>query len=140
MNTIIQQVADPSYASSSSKSAAICKGIFGLEAEKKLKVELQLVDHLAIAFDCSTIHHTKVLPIIATFFDRQQGLQHRLLALVDLKEGASADCIAWAIKEVSRIYRISSKISAIVADNCATNFGSYDRQGTNNVFHHLIET
>ncbi len=139
MSNIMQQVADCNYSSSASKAAAICKGLFGLEAERKLKSDLQKVDHVAIAFDCSTIHHVKVLPIIATFFQQQHGIQHRLLALVDLKQGGNSDSISWAVEEVARIYQINKKLTAIIADNCPTNFGSSERQGPNNVFHHLVE-
>ena len=139
MNNIMQEVVDCNYSSSATKAAAICKGLFGLEAELKLKNELQQVKHIAVAFDSSTIHNVKVLPIIATFFTSQKGLQHRLLALVDLKQGGNADCTAWAVKKILQIYGISKKVTAIVADNCPTNFGSFDRQGPNNIFHHLTE-
>ncbi len=139
MSNIIQQIADSNYSSSASKSAAICKGLFGTKAEQELRSDLEKVNHIAIAFDSSSIHNIKVLPLLAIFFHRRKGLQHRLLALVDLKQGGTADCTVWAIKKVLEIYRISHKISAIVADNCPTNFGSVDRQGPNNIFQQLTE-
>ena len=135
----MQQVADCNYSSSACKTAAICKGLFGYEAEEKLKSDLLQVNHIAIAFDSSSIHNIKVLPLIATFFQPKKGLQHRLLALIDLKQGGTADCTAWAIKKVLEAYKISHKITAVVADNCPTNFGSIDRQGPNNIFHYLTE-
>ncbi len=54
MNSIIQEVVDCNYSSSASKAAAICKGLFGLKTELKLKNELQQVNHIAVAFDSST--------------------------------------------------------------------------------------
>ena len=139
MNSIMKQVADQNYACSASKAAAIVKGLFGLKAEQKLKTELQEVNYISISFDGSTFHSTKVLPIIAIFFNRLRGLQHRLLAMIDLKQGTS-DYISWAVKKITKIYRIENKITAIVADNCRVNYGNIERQGNNNVFYHLTET
>ena len=134
LSNIMSQVVDFNYANSASKTAAIVKGVFAPLAEEKLKQELINANHITISFDGSTIQNQKLLPIFATFFDRQQGLQHRLLNIVDIKH-ETAEFIAYAIKTTIDSYSISDeKLTAICADNCPTNFGSVNRQGGQNVF------
>lgn len=135
----MKKVVDTSYASSASKTAAIVKGIFGAEAEEKMKGELRHAKHISLSFDTSTFHGMKIFPIIASYFDQRNGLQHRLIALIDMKTAENAESVSWVIEEVAKLYSIE-KVTAICADNCPLNYGSFDRHGSNNVFAHLTKT
>lgn len=133
LSELMSKVVDPNYANSASKSAAINKGVFAQLAQEKLQEELDGVRHVTVSFDCSTIQNHKLLPIFVTFFDRQGGLQHRLLDLVDLNRETGL-FVAIAIDETMKRFGIRKKVRAICADNCPTNYGSVNRQGDNNVF------
>ena len=119
------QLFDSDYSCSSSKSAAIVKGVFGSRAMAKLKEELKAAKFITISFDGSIIHQKKLLPIFATFFDRHKGIQHRLLYIAELPEEKGL-FIAHAIRKTLKKFGIEEKVIAILADNCPTNFGTVD--------------
>lgn len=135
LSEIVKSVFDSKYACAATKSGAIVKGVFGTAARKKLSNDLRRAKFICISTDGSTIQKEKLLPIFASYFDSEGGLQHRLLNIVSMPD-EKGRTIAWAIKWTYRyIYGIpDSKIIAICADNCPTNYGSMKRTGQENVF------
>lgn len=126
---------NPKFSLSPRKCSAIAKGVYAPLAEVKLTQELKDAPFLTIGFDGSIMHHKKLFPIIATFFEskHKHKICHRLLGL-RIVGRETADDILNILKEIIGKYKISEKIVAMCGDNCPTNYGSRERTGKGNVF------
>jgi hypothetical protein len=66
----------------------------------------------------------------------EEGLTVKLLRVDDLRNENSKTITEYLIYSLKK-HQLSIKCVAFCGDNCNTNFGGVQRNGRNNVFHHL---
>lgn len=88
---------------------------------------------LTVMTDASNRKDLKLLPVLVRGFHSEKGI---LVFKLEVKfiDNELAKTICDVIMDVITAWKISEKIVGFSGDNCNTNFGGPDRNGTNNVF------
>lgn len=118
------------------KCEAIVTNVFSPYANEILQKDLSQRNFVCISTDASNHGNIKMMPVVFRFFNPTVGVRVKLLEFSSEK-GESSSIISSLIKATAEKNGISDKIVGFCGDNCATNFGSRDRGGENNVFYRL---
>lgn len=98
--------------------------------------DLERLKFLTVITDTSNHKALKMLPVLVRGFSEEKGVQVFKLQ-VKLIPNEKSETIGKEIVETGSTRKIVDKIVAFAADNCAINYGSFDRNGENNVFYRL---
>lgn len=118
------------------KCEAIATNVFAPFAQNELEKDLLKSNFVSISTDASNHGNVKMMPVVIRYFIPTIGVRVKLLEFSSEK-GETSKIIADLILSSANKNKIGNKIIAYSADNCATNFGSADRSGENNVFFRL---
>lgn len=118
------------------KCEAIVTNVFAPYANKVLETELSDRNFVSISTDASNHGNIKMMPVVVRYFIPTVGVHVRLFEFSSEK-GETSSIIAHMIKATAEKFQINEKIVGFCGDNCATNFGSRERGGENNVFYKL---
>lgn len=96
------------------------------------------VRFVGVSTDGSNFGNKKVFPVLVQYFDKEKGIQHKLLDLVSVKNETS-QTITEVVLAVLNKFHIQDKCIAFGGDNTNTNFGSVQRNPGENIFTKLQE-
>lgn len=116
------------------KAEAILKNVLAPYVLKNILEDLSDIKYISASTDASNHGAIKLFPLLIQYFDYQKdGIQ---VSLVDIKlqPNETSEIITHYVYDSLRDKNLSDKLVAFSADNAATNFGSKDRGGQNNVF------
>lgn len=118
------------------KTQAIVDNVLAPYSLEIVHDTLNTVNFVGVSTDGSNFGNIKVFPILIQHFDKEKGIQHKLIELVSLKNDKSTiitDLILKSLKE----FELNQKCVAFGADNTNTNFGSVVRNPGDNIYTHL---
>lgn len=124
------------FHSAKTKTEAIVTNVLAPLGEDMLKEELSNCRFVTLTTDASNHGNTKMMPVIVRYFVPTIGVRVKMLDLSSIKNETS-DTIFDLLKNTAIQNDIADKFVGFCADNCATNFGSVERGGQNNVYHKL---
>lgn len=116
------------------KAEAILKNVLAPYVLKNILEDLSDIKYISASTDASNHGAIKLFPLLIQYFDYQKdGIQ---VSLIDIqsKQNETSETISNYVYDSLRDKNLSDKLVAFSADNAATNFGSKDRGGQNNVF------
>jgi hypothetical protein len=122
--------------SARTKTEAIVVKVLAPHSVEQIIKDVQDVPYLGVATDASNHGYTKVFPVVIQYFTIEEGLNVKLLRVDDLKNEKSKTITEYLMDSLEK-HQLSIKCVAFCGDNCNTNFGGVQRNGRNNVFHHL---
>lgn len=118
------------------KCEAIVTNVFSPFAVNEIKNEMENVKFVNIATDASNHGNVKMMPVLVRYFLPTVGVRVRVLDF-SFEKGETSLIIFNLLKRAADEFKIKEKVVGFCADNCATNFGSDERGGENNVYFHL---
>lgn len=118
------------------KTEAIVSNVLAPLAKKMLNDELSNSRYVTLTTDASNHTNTKMMPVFVRFFLPTVGVRVKMLEFSTEKNETSETITNLLIKSAEK-NGIANKFAGFCADNCATNFGSCERGGDNNVFYRL---
>lgn len=118
------------------KCESIATNVLAPFALDAIKMEMATVNYINIATDASNHGNIKMLPVLARYFIPTIGVRVKVLEF-SFEKGETSIMIANLLKRTAEKLEIKSKVVSFCGDNCATNFGSDERGGENNVYYHL---
>ncbi|XP_042300251.1 uncharacterized protein LOC121918235 [Sceloporus undulatus] len=121
------------FSSSKTKTEAVVNNVISPLIQAELKKSLDKCGFIGVSTDASNHNYHKIFPVIVQYFDKEEGVQSKLLELVELQNETS-DTVSEYLHSVVVRQGIDGKISSFGGDNTNTNFGGLSRKGTNNVF------
>lgn len=101
-----------------------------------LKKSLEKVNFVAIGTDTSNRGNIKMLPIVVRYFSSTEGIQNKMIDLFELGQ-ETGKAVFGKVKSIVESYGLRSKFVVFAGDNCNTNFGGVNRNGTDNIFSRL---
>ena len=128
---------DDNFHCAESKLAALINVVLCGQAVKSMKDDLQKAECVAIHFDTTTLHNTKVLVILAKYFLPLEGVQVRCLDVRAIVDEKATDMTRYLLDAIVNAGLDPSKVKIIAADNTNMNFGGVFHNGDNNVATHL---
>lgn len=132
LNQVIK-LYDSNFECSRTKRNAIIKGPFFEQAIIAMQKDLQKAKFIAIHFDATTMHNTKMLVLFAKCYVPQIG---HIVRCIDLRPITNEDSetVTKCIKDGLTNANIDfEKVIALIADNTNTNFGGPKLQDGTNV-------
>lgn len=118
------------------KAQAIITNVLAPYAIGVVRNELAERNFVSVSTDASNRGNIKMMPVVVRYFIPTIGVRVRLIEFSSEK-GETAVIISSLVKKTAEENGIVEKIVGFCADNCATNFGSRERGGFNNVFYIL---
>lgn len=106
------------------------------EIRREVASSLDKLKYVTIITDTSNRKAEKMLPIIVRGFDEEKGVVVYHLQLKIIMNEKS-DTVGTELIATAKEWNVEDKLIGFGADNCPTNFGSFKRNGTNNVFARL---
>lgn len=100
------------------------------------RIEDENISYIGVCTDASNHGSLKIFPVLIQYFDREYGIQLRIVELKSLQNEKS-ETICDLISTTLEHCHLKNKCIAFTADNCNTNFGGVQRKGQNNVFFRL---
>lgn len=124
---------DFNFTCSRKKLSAIINVVLCGKSIKMMKDDLQNASTIAIHFDTTTLHGTKIIAIMAKYYDPVANVKVRCLDVRSIVTETAKDICDYII-EVAEIANLDlKKIKILCADNTNTNFGGSTQEGINNV-------
>ncbi|XP_042311324.1 uncharacterized protein LOC121924195 [Sceloporus undulatus] len=120
------------FSSLETKTEAVVNNVISPCIQSDLKESLDKCGYVGVSTDTSNHNYHKILPVIVQYFDKEEGVQSKLLELVEL-QNENADTVSEYLHSVVVRHGIDGKISSFGGDNTNTNFEGLARKGKNNV-------
>lgn len=112
----------------------ICRNIFSIVAYDRMVNDLRnIAKRICLHWDTSTTSNTKMLVLLAKYYQRGKGIQFRCCAVRSIVGETAEDMTRIIREELERIEVDKKKIIAISADNTNSSFGGKDHKGAKNV-------
>lgn len=119
------------------KASRIVSKVLASHSLEKLISELQDIRFISVSTDASNHGAIKLFPVLIQYYNyKNGGTQTKVLEVTEQKNETS-DTIVKMLVDLLRKYKLLDKVKCFSGDNCNTNFGGVDRNGTNNVYHKL---
>lgn len=118
------------------KTEAIVTNILAPLAESMLDTDLSNCRYISLSTDASNHGNVKMIPVVCRYFIPTVGVQVKMIDFTSQK-GETSEIIASLLVNTAKKKQIEDKVVGFCGDNCATNFGSWNRGGENNVLFRL---
>lgn len=125
------------FSSGKTKTEAIVNNVLAPHCVGIVKSEIENVNFVSLSTDASNNRYHKIFPILVQYFDKNYGVQVKLVELDELSDETSVTISEYLLKTI-QIFDISRKVVAFGGDNTNACFGGVNRnEGGNNIFTHL---
>lgn len=137
---------EPNYQCGRDKASAIVKGALAESAKESMLASIASTPFMTLHFDTSNHNVTKLLPIVARFFDPYKGVCSLPIDMVTLDNETSETVANKIVSSVEKVVNPTgneeqghAKPICLCADNASVNFGGVAMKPGKNVATRLIE-
>lgn len=124
---------DVNFKCSRKKLSAIINVVLCEKAIQRVKDDLIEASTIAIHFDTTTLHNTKIITIMAKYYLPLMGPQVRCLDVRSIITETAENICEYIMEVIENANLDVNKTKILCADNTNTNFGGFTQAGINNV-------